>query len=847
MLRLSNIRIGTKLAITSGIALLLVCTMVGIELLNNATLSDAAAETRLQNLIALRVSDIKDGTDGMQLAVRDLRLAGTPKSLEAAKHDLDHHLKLAIDNSDVVMSKFRSADNRERIQKIKALAQEYYKEAQQVVAIRGEAVQILAKRDGIGVDTESLSIQISALSDQAEKFARERTLPIATKLDSLANEAFDVAQKRIEAELTSFDAVLKFVERVGLAIGLVAAVILIGSAVFGVVSIGRPLRKMAGVLVDLTNDRIVDVPYATRGDEIGDIAKATEIFKQSIAQKVINFRVRAALDAVESNVMIADDQHNIIYLNPALQKMLHDCETEMRKDMPQFDASKMIGANVDAFHKDPAHQRKVLDGLAVPSAVQFSVGSRKFNVNLAPVFNDARQRVGTCLEWKDETVQKAIETEVDDLVKAAVAGDFSQRVPLDGKTGFMLNLASAMNAMCENIAKAMQDLIGMLERACRWRSDPAHHCRLPGHVRPAEGQRQHDGGTDRRDHFRDQGLGGRGHQRVGRDLDQHHRSVAAHRGTGREPGRDLGLDGRDLGDREEERRERPGRPTSRPATTRDVADRGGQVVAKAVDAMAKIEDSSRKISDIIGVIDEIARQTNLLALNAAVEAARAGEAGRGFAVVASEVRSLAQRSSQAAKDIKDLITNSQRPGQGRRRSGQPGGRFAHRDRRVDQEGGRHRRRHRQCQRRAGDRHRAGQQGADPDGRGDAAELGAGRGERRHRQDAGASGQGDGRAGLVLQARRARPRNARPPSLPPRAPSVPSPHRRAVRLPNNNPLPRRPSGPPRATKADRSGACRPRSPPPSRANRIGKSSSGASEESCWPFHEPAGPGLKLIRD
>ena len=92
--------------------------------------------------------------------------------------------------------------------------------------------------------------------------------------------------------------------------------------------------------------------------------------------------------------------------------------------------------------------------------------------------------------------------------------------------------------------------------------------------------------------------------------------------------------------------------------TRDVADRGGKVVAQAVEAMAKIEDSSRKISDIIGVIDEIARQTNLLALNAAVEAARAGEAGRGFAVVASEVRSLAQRSSQAAKDIKDLITSS---------------------------------------------------------------------------------------------------------------------------------------------------------------------------------------------
>jgi methyl-accepting chemotaxis protein len=94
------------------------------------------------------------------------------------------------------------------------------------------------------------------------------------------------------------------------------------------------------------------------------------------------------------------------------------------------------------------------------------------------------------------------------------------------------------------------------------------------------------------------------------------------------------------------------------ASTRDVADRGGEVVSRAVGAMAKIEESSSKISDIIGVIDEIARQTNLLALNAAVEAARAGEAGRGFAVVASEVRSLAQRSSQAAKDITQLIHNS---------------------------------------------------------------------------------------------------------------------------------------------------------------------------------------------
>ena len=87
----------------------------------------------------------------------------------------------------------------------------------------------------------------------------------------------------------------------------------------------------------------------------------------------------------------------------------------------------------------------------------------------------------------------------------------------------------------------------------------------------------------------------------------------------------------------------------------EVAERGGQVVRQVVGTMDAINQSSQKIHDIIGVIDSIAFQTNILALNAAVEAARAGEAGRGFAVVAAEVRSLAQRSAEAAREIKGLI------------------------------------------------------------------------------------------------------------------------------------------------------------------------------------------------
>ncbi|MEL3891767.1 methyl-accepting chemotaxis protein [Ferrovibrio sp. MS7] len=94
------------------------------------------------------------------------------------------------------------------------------------------------------------------------------------------------------------------------------------------------------------------------------------------------------------------------------------------------------------------------------------------------------------------------------------------------------------------------------------------------------------------------------------------------------------------------------------SAARDTADKGGSIVAEAVQAMGRIESSADKIAEIMGVIDEIAFQTNLLALNASVEAARAGEAGKGFSVVAQEVRSLAQRSAGASKEIKTLISQS---------------------------------------------------------------------------------------------------------------------------------------------------------------------------------------------
>ena len=168
------------------------------------------------------------------------------------------------------------------------------------------------------------------------------------------------------------------------------------------------------------------------------------------------------------------------------------------------------------------------------------------------------------------------------------------------------------------------------------------------------------------------------------------------------------------------------------ATAQDDARVGGDVVRRAVDAVGGIEKSSRQIGQIIGVIDEIAFQTNLLALNAGVEAARAGEAGRGFAVVASEVRALAQRSAEAAKEIKVLISNStQQVEQGVRLVGETGESLIHivRQRHPHQLG---HRRHRLQRPGAGRRPEAGQHCRQRDGQDDPAERrhgGAGHGRR----------------------------------------------------------------------------------------------------------------------
>ncbi len=146
------------------------------------------------------------------------------------------------------------------------------------------------------------------------------------------------------------------------------------------------------------------MPYTRRGDEIGEIAKATDVFKDSIAEKVINMRVKTALDIIASNVMMVDEAYNIAYMNGSLKTMFRDAEGELSRALPQFDSNHLMGASLDMFHKDPAAERRMLDSLTGSHQSNMEIGSQKFFVVSTPVVDKHGKRIGTVVEWKNETV-----------------------------------------------------------------------------------------------------------------------------------------------------------------------------------------------------------------------------------------------------------------------------------------------------------------------------------------------------------------------------------------------------------------------------------------------------------
>ncbi len=421
---------------------------------------------------------------------------------------------------------------------------------------------------------------------------------------------------------------------------------------------GRTFKLVANPIFDEQSVRIgTVVQWSDLTDEL--IREKENKERDAIEAKLIqeNARIRLALNRTSTNVMIANNENEVIYVNEAVTRMLQTAEKDLNTVLPHFRATQVVGTNIDDFHQNPAHQRGLLANLISTYQTEITVAGRTFGLIANPIFDDQHNRLGTVVEWLDRTDEVKVNKEIESILDCAARGDLVQRIETTGKEGFFANLAVGINSLLNTFESVVDDItvsIGALADGDLRQTIEASYEGKYGEVK--------DGINET----------------VGK-LTQIVDEIAESSANVRNSSEEIASGNLSLSQRTEEQAASLEQISSAmeeiTATTRqnaqntkqaevlakgarDDAVSGGEVVTNAVVAMTAINDSSKKISEIISVIDEIAFQTNLLALNASVEAARAGDQGRGFAVVADEVRNLAGRSAKAAKEIKSLIEDS---------------------------------------------------------------------------------------------------------------------------------------------------------------------------------------------
>jgi len=409
------------------------------------------------------------------------------------------------------------------------------------------------------------------------------------------------------------------------------------------------LRGSFRASLERTNGSLRTMEAKVREEES---AAAAKLVMQEREQRIANenLRIRNALDKCSTNVMIANAGNEIIYMNETVTAMMQRNESELRKALPSFDAHRLLGQNIDVFHKNPAHQQGLLSGLRETYRTQIPVGSLHFSLNASPIFDADGVRMGTVVEWADRTQEVATEREVADLVLAAAHGDFSGRLSTDGKTGFFMSLGAGMNQLLNTSEQGLTDVADVLAAFAEGdltkriernysglfgkvkdsaNSTAENLSRVMGEVRAAA-----------------DALTGAANQ-VSATAQSLSQAASEQAASVEETTESIDVMSASISQNSDNAKVTDGMATK---TSKEAVD-GGGAVSQTLVAM-------KQIAAKIGIVDDIAYQTNLLALNAAIEAARAGEHGKGFAVVAAEVRKLAERSQLAAKEIGELAGNS---------------------------------------------------------------------------------------------------------------------------------------------------------------------------------------------
>jgi len=382
-----------------------------------------------------------------------------------------------------------------------------------------------------------------------------------------------------------------------------------------------------------------------------DIAESKRLHAESL-------RINSALDNVHSAVLVADNNFEIIYINESAKKLFHHATSDIKKQIPHFDADQLIGSNMDLFNTESSDaQRKRMQNLVEFHADEHVVGGRHLHVITNPVLDKNGDRLGCVAEWVDKTIEVKAIQEISNIVQAAAKGDFEQRINETDRDGFILELIENINKLIETSSVGLNEVARVL--------DALSHGDLTK--------------TISNDYF---GMFGQLKDDANSTVEKLREviyQIQLATDTINTSAKEIASGNNDLSHRTEKQAasleqtaasmqeltstvqnnsENAQRANGLATGASGIASQGVLVVHQVVKTMDDITESSRKIVDIISVIDGIAFQTNILALNAAVEAARAGEQGRGFAVVASEVRNLAQRAAAAAGEIKNLIGDS---------------------------------------------------------------------------------------------------------------------------------------------------------------------------------------------